>query len=160
MGPLRGAYIKNANPALTEEQLSELDINFSTFRKQLTCPACFKTTTFHRHGSSNKEPFPPQFLCTSCHKAVKVFEMYPIVRSAAQNQQPLSLATSNVEIMPPELESTTTSNNQSDLIKQLCQTVEQLTAELSQARSKIQNLTLPKDASVAHGVHLIKSSAS
>ncbi|KAI7906273.1 uncharacterized protein BX663DRAFT_529099 [Cokeromyces recurvatus] len=140
MGSLRGAHNKNADPALTEERLSELDINFSTFRKQLTCPACFKTTTFYRNGSSNKEPFQPQFSCTSCHKAVKAFEMYPIVRSAAQNQQPLSLTTSNVEIMPPELESTTASNSQFELIKQLCQTVEQLTAELSQARSEIQDL--------------------
>lgn len=59
MGPLRGAYNKTADPALTEDQLSELDVNFSTFRRQLTCPTCFKTTTFHRHGSSPKEPYQP-----------------------------------------------------------------------------------------------------
>ncbi|KAG1376133.1 hypothetical protein G6F61_007863 [Rhizopus arrhizus] len=86
--PARGTYNKIADPALTEDQLSEMDTYFKEFRKQLRCPACQTTTTFHRHGSSPKPPCQPQFTCTSCHKAVKAFEMYPLVHCKAQATQP------------------------------------------------------------------------
>lgn len=142
MGPLRGAYNKSSDPALTEEQLSELDNNFSTFRKQLTCPACFKTTTFHRNGTSNKEPHQPQFCYTSCNKAIKAFEMYPLVRSAAQNLPPQSQSQSALVATNTTLpdKDTTSFVDRTTLIQQLCQTVEKLTSELSQARLEIQNL--------------------
>ncbi|KAG1522038.1 hypothetical protein G6F47_007160 [Rhizopus delemar] len=136
MGPLRGAYNKAADPALTDEQLSELDIHFAAFRKNITCPACFQNTTFHRHGSSPKEPHQPRFTCTSCHKDVKAFEMYPLVLCKAQATQP-EPDTDKIDI--PD-KAPASSHSQPDYIQQLCQTVERLASELLQARLEIKNL--------------------
>lgn len=139
MAPLRGSYKTIADPALSEEQLSELETYFTEFRKNLQCPACNQVTTFHRHGSSPKAPYQPQFKCTSCNKGVKAFEMYPIVCQTSQGSPPASQ-------LPPAPLTTATgdapfvSNDQTALIQQLCSTVEKLTSELSQARLEIQNL--------------------
>ncbi|KAG1222017.1 hypothetical protein G6F35_005585 [Rhizopus arrhizus] len=138
MPPARGTYNKIADPALTEDQLSEMDTYFKEFRKQLRCPACQTTTTFHRHGSSPKPPCQPQFTCTSCRKLIKAFEMYPTVCEAAQRTQPEPSPPSLVDNFPPAEPSS--NDSQANLIQQLCATVEKLTSELSQARLEIQHL--------------------
>ncbi|KAG1126050.1 hypothetical protein G6F42_008163 [Rhizopus arrhizus] len=140
MGPLRGAYNKTPDPALSEAQLSTLETEFQAVRKQLTCPVCFETTTFHRHGSSPKEPFQPQFTCTACHKTIKAYELYPIIHAMYLGTQ-----TSTAQSQAMDAESNTSTDpksgdSQSALVQQLCQTVERLTNELSQARHEIQHL--------------------
>lgn len=139
MAPLRGSYKTVADPALSDEQLSELETYFMEFRKQLHCPACNQVTTFHRHGSSTKAPYQPQFKCTSCNKVFKAFEMYPIVCQTSQGSPPApqlphappTVSTNDVPLV---------SIDQTALIQQLYTTVEKLTSELNQARLEIQNL--------------------
>ncbi|KAG0737048.1 hypothetical protein G6F29_000865 [Rhizopus arrhizus] len=138
MPPARGTYNKIADPALTEDQLSEMDTYFKESRKQLRCPACQTTITFHRHGSSPKPPYQPQFTCTSCRKLIKAFKMYPTVCEAAQRTQPEPSPPSLVDNFPPAEPSS--NDSQANLIQQLCATVEKLTSELSQARREIQHL--------------------
>ncbi|KAG1447607.1 hypothetical protein G6F46_011472 [Rhizopus delemar] len=96
----------------------------------------FSKHHFPRHGSSPKEPYQPQFTCTSCHRAVKSFEMYSLVHCKAQATQPAP-DTDKIDI--PD-EAPTSSHNQQDYIQPLCQTVERLTSELLQARLEIKIL--------------------
>ncbi|KAG1173960.1 hypothetical protein G6F36_011305 [Rhizopus arrhizus] len=145
MPPTRGPYNKVQPPPLSEEQLAELNSLFTKYRKNLTCPACKTTTTFHRHGASTRDPTQPQFTCTSCRKYVKAHSMYQLVQLAAtfddqSSQQPddMDLVSNNLEestdIVPPTLE------EPHSVVQQLQKTVEFLTAELAKAHLAIQNL--------------------
>lgn len=66
--------------------------------------------------------------------------MYPLVSSVAQSTQQVPPSTPTMRTAPPTLEPQTTNGTESYLVRKLCQTVEQLTTEFTQARLEIQNL--------------------
>lgn len=106
--------------------------------------------TFHRHGSSSRDPTQPQFICTSCHKYIKAHPMYQLLQCTATFDEQSSQSPHNVELsntledsntansVPTQL-STVTEDSQ-PLIIQLQKTAEYLTAELSKAHEAIQKL--------------------
>ncbi|KAG0822793.1 hypothetical protein G6F16_011166 [Rhizopus arrhizus] len=66
--------------------------------------------------------------------------MYLLVSSAAQSTQQAPPSTPTMRTAPPTREPQTTNGTESDLVQKLCQTVERLTTELTQAHLEIQNL--------------------
>ncbi|KAG1544928.1 hypothetical protein G6F49_010947 [Rhizopus delemar] len=134
MPPTRGPYNKVQPPSLSEEQLAELNSLFTKYRKNLTCPACKATTTFHRHGSSTRDPTQPQFMCTSCRKYIKAHSMYQLVQFAATFDDQSSQQPDDMDLPPTTLE------EPQSVVQQLQKTVEFLTAELAMAYLAIQNL--------------------
>lgn len=150
MPPTRGPYRKDPPPTLSTEQLAELDALFQNYRKQLTCPACKVTTTFHRHGSTSRDPTQPQFMCTSCHRYMKAYQMYHLLKlTAAPVDYPSQSDTMDFETPTHENDAnvdltitpvTTPTDDSHSAIEQLQKMVAMLTSELSKAHLAIKNL--------------------
>src|SRR6478735_9285782 len=102
MPPSRGPY-KVQQPALTQEQLAEVDSLFKVYRKQLQCFACHNIITFHRHGSSSRDPTQPQFVCTSCKKYTPSHTMYHMLKVVVSGAQP-----KDMELAPNDPATTST----------------------------------------------------
>lgn len=151
MTATRGPYKTIPPPALSEEQLGELQTLFSTVRKQIPCPLCHQTTTFHRAGTFPRDPTQPLFKCTSCNKRVTAYEMRAAISNNAHHyEEPFDsdIATDALEPSfhpaPINSDSQSVTNSTDDILRivqQLRQQVENLSSELAQAKQEIQRLT-------------------